>query len=139
MGARDKARNSMVLGWNSIPPRTVATGFGSASLRSESERRPNAQVRVRPRSTRNLLNDIALYLPVGTSRPRVGPASGGWTLRVATGIIISLHAPGRYRSRRLVESRSRRVVGARAVYWYPERRKRSAPGLELRLALDGAR
>ena len=41
----------------------------------------------------------------------------------------------------LVSGRRRvaRVVGARAVYWYPERRKRSAPGLELRLALDGAR
>ena len=64
MGARDKARNSMVLGWNSIPPRTVATGFGSASLRGESERRPNAQVRVRPRRTRNLVNDIAWLLPV---------------------------------------------------------------------------
>ncbi len=49
-GARDKARNSMDLAWNSIPPRTVAVGFGSASLRGDSERRPNAQVRVRPRS-----------------------------------------------------------------------------------------
>ena len=60
-----------------------------------------------PRSTRNLVNDIAWLLPVGTSRPRLGPASGGWTLRVA---IITLHAPGRYRSRRLVESRSRALL-----------------------------
>ena len=75
MGARDKARNSMVLGWNGIPPGTGATGFGSASLRSESERRPNALVRVGPRSTETRLivtrgNCQWVLVVLASARPR---------------------------------------------------------------------
>ena len=134
-GARDKARNSMDLVWNSIPSRTVATGFGSTSLRGESERRPNAQVRVGPRSIETRLiitrgNCQSVLVVLASARLR--------GLDVAS----RYHYPPRPRKIPfMTPSRVAiaRVVGARAVDWYPERRKRSVPGLELRLALDGAR